>query len=321
MAEPTYFVKIRGRVIGPFGSDRMAQMVRQGNLSRIHQISLDGKSWQTASEFPQFFQSAVVPTPVANSQPTARQPDNVSADMEIGFATAEQNSEGGDNEQWYYGINDQSTGPVSRSMIVQLLSTGQLSQSDMLWQSGMSDWKPVKNFSAFAGIVGKRKNSAASMRESGFSTEHSDELPSVENIAYGSKKGSIDSELKLILGNSTPWIYCICVGLYLTATFYFYFSITDFVNEIRKPDAPILIRPFVMLSQMAVAIAAAILLHFYANASRQFATTGNRKVLVLAVRRLRRFWLLVAIIMLATTITWAIAMLIFAGVFWKLPTV
>jgi len=50
-----YFVRIRGRVQGPFDLEKLQQMVRRGRLSRIHELSSDRKSWCSAAENPELF--------------------------------------------------------------------------------------------------------------------------------------------------------------------------------------------------------------------------------------------------------------------------
>jgi len=51
-----------------------------------------------------------------------------------------------DNTQWFYAKAGQQLGPVAREQLTQLLVSGQLSDSDLIWAEGMTDWKPAGQF-------------------------------------------------------------------------------------------------------------------------------------------------------------------------------
>jgi len=69
-----FFIRLRGRVEGPFEWDQLAPMVARGRVSRLHELSKDGKRWQRATEWPGLFDgrddtSATRPDP---GQPATR---------------------------------------------------------------------------------------------------------------------------------------------------------------------------------------------------------------------------------------------------------
>jgi len=45
--------------------------------------------------------------------------------------------------EWYYYQSDTRYGPVESEQIQQLLGTGQLRPSDLVWRNGMSGWSPI----------------------------------------------------------------------------------------------------------------------------------------------------------------------------------
>jgi len=47
------------------------------------------------------------------------------------------------SEEWHYTVGGQQGGPVSTAQLKQLASSGQLSQTDMVWKQGMADWVPA----------------------------------------------------------------------------------------------------------------------------------------------------------------------------------
>ena len=43
-------------------------------------------------------------------------------------------------EQWYYAQQGQRKGPVSEEQIRQLMSSGQIQPTDLVWKQGMAQW-------------------------------------------------------------------------------------------------------------------------------------------------------------------------------------
>lgn len=58
MAE-NYYVRIRGKVKGPYTADKIIQQVRRKRVGRHHEISEDGVTWQKAGDFSEFFEAEV----------------------------------------------------------------------------------------------------------------------------------------------------------------------------------------------------------------------------------------------------------------------
>jgi hypothetical protein len=45
--------------------------------------------------------------------------------------------------QWYFSKNGSQLGPVEQSELLTKISSGDISQTDMVWREGMGDWQPV----------------------------------------------------------------------------------------------------------------------------------------------------------------------------------
>ncbi len=58
MSDKVYYLRIRGRVTGPFGADELQRMANMGTLSRAHEVSADGQTWQSANRLEQLFHAA-----------------------------------------------------------------------------------------------------------------------------------------------------------------------------------------------------------------------------------------------------------------------
>lgn len=151
MSDQTYYVRMHGRVLGPFLLPRLQAMSQAGKVNHSHEISTDGNRWLKASAFPEVFQSA---TPVA-PQPTTEEVElapitaanpkvaKTVSDVDPSFVeeqAANQNKRPPGQIQWYYATQDEPEGPVTRSEIVARIAAGDLVRSDMVWQAQMNDW-------------------------------------------------------------------------------------------------------------------------------------------------------------------------------------
>lgn len=50
MSDGRWFVRFAGRRSGPFDAERLRTMARRGTLTRMHSVSVDGRSWTPATE-------------------------------------------------------------------------------------------------------------------------------------------------------------------------------------------------------------------------------------------------------------------------------
>lgn len=127
-AASAMYVKIRGRAHGPLSMDKLREMVRKGQLSRIHQISDDGQSWRAAGELAELFETSV---PAAG---------NVAHSSRSASAPAQPNE--GDRV-WYYNSGQQAVGPVTLAELRAMVPSGTLQPSNLVWREGQADWSPA----------------------------------------------------------------------------------------------------------------------------------------------------------------------------------
>jgi GYF domain 2 len=67
------------------------------------------------------------------------------------------------SEDWYYVANGQKQGPINRETIKDWISSGQLSQDDLVWKTGMAEWSVVqqsdlRTFDEFSPMSGAQVN-------------------------------------------------------------------------------------------------------------------------------------------------------------------
>ena len=54
---------------------------------------------------------------------------------------------------WYYTRGTERVGPLELDALKQLLATGQVSSTEMVWTEGMTEWVPATGVAALAGSV------------------------------------------------------------------------------------------------------------------------------------------------------------------------
>lgn len=117
MSEEQYFLRLRGKVRGPFTADQLRRMQHRGQFSKLHQVSTDKKEWEPAENLNLLIQNtSTASTQVAESADAA------------------------DSAEWHYTDDGQQQGPVPTETLRQMLNSGQLSDETMVWRTGWSDW-------------------------------------------------------------------------------------------------------------------------------------------------------------------------------------
>jgi len=131
-----WFVRIRGKVIGPFGLDQLQSLRDRGRLQQEHEVSRDRRTWEPAANLAGVFAAA----------PAAGADGGFSLSPEPAAAPA-----GDGVAAWYYARNNVEHGPVSWSALKQMGASGELGPDDRVWKGGMAEWEPA---SEIAGLFG-----------------------------------------------------------------------------------------------------------------------------------------------------------------------
>ncbi|HEX6987543.1 MAG TPA: GYF domain-containing protein [Planctomycetaceae bacterium] len=134
----TYYLRSRGKVLGPFPLDRLQVMKSRGQLGRTHQVSTDRQTWVAAGALPELF--AAPPGP-ASFDSADIEPAESSAG--VGTPSAQTNGPATPAAAWFYHVGGQQFGPTSAAELRRMLSTGGLASSDMVWREGMESWVAI----------------------------------------------------------------------------------------------------------------------------------------------------------------------------------
>ena len=134
MSKAKYYVRFKGRTLGPFEESKLRDMISRGQVTRLHEISTDGLSWQTAEQRSELFSSE-------------EQQETIEATVveePSGDTQSEKNADKfPQTNTWYAHINGSNEGPVSESQLLVWKRNAQLTRDTLVWQEGMSDWQPA----------------------------------------------------------------------------------------------------------------------------------------------------------------------------------
>jgi hypothetical protein len=142
-----YYVRVRGKIHGPFDVEKLKKLHARGQFSRAHEVSQDKRSWQPAGTLPEIF---------APEFGVAQAGDNVflptEVDEEVAAPVATSAPPGA--AKWYYSVGDERHGPVTLMDLRQLVLNGQVTAHDLVWKEGLEDWVTLGNQPEFQQQLG-----------------------------------------------------------------------------------------------------------------------------------------------------------------------
>lgn len=140
------YVRFRGRTLGPLTAQKVHDLIRRGQITRVHELSGDGLSWSKAEEFGDFFAVPRAETTKAeqtatNSSESVR---HSAGQIESGLSVNAQTSVEPAVE-WYAHVNGENQGPISLDQLRQWKESGRVQAQTLVWQSGLDSWQPAED--------------------------------------------------------------------------------------------------------------------------------------------------------------------------------
>ena len=135
-----WYVRTRGRVLGPFDRSQLASMRDRGQLSQDQEISQDRRSWIKAAELPAIDSRA--------EEAPAQQPAAADTEWPV-FALADEPAAGvvaatgATGSTWYVARGDTQQGPLSVADLRGLINAKEIGPTSLVWKEGMPNWVPV----------------------------------------------------------------------------------------------------------------------------------------------------------------------------------
>ena len=282
------YVRIKGRVQGPFDLETLQGMVQRGQLSRIHQVSEDGEIWKKSTEYAELFKSNSRGSSGVHVEQSPQESTTNQSPQVTQGPTAPQ----APDAEWHVEENGTPAGPYSIAELRKLFRSGKFEPYNLVWREGMSDWVPADTVD---GLV-----SAAA-----FVAKHSG-----SQTAQPKQSDAVDPQTISILNDSRGWIILCAVVLVIGAISQFVAAFTFLVQGIRQDVNILIISALGIFSSAIVNAFWAWLMFSYSSSLLKLRIDGNTSSLHFAARRLNRIWTFVGTVTLLTIILGVIAFIL-----------
>jgi len=153
-SESSYFIRIRGRVLGPYTLKQLNTLRVRGQFSQSSEISPDGQKWESAATLELFSSSAK-----KSIQRTADiADDSQQSSPNVGTSTVPTTPANG-SATWHYSVEDEQLGPVPLAELQEMIAVGSLSLNDLVWKGGMPEWIRASEVPELNQILSPRRRS------------------------------------------------------------------------------------------------------------------------------------------------------------------
>lgn len=296
MSYERVYVRFKGKTLGPLPPQKIRDLIRRGQITRLHELSGDGVTWRRAEEVPELFQSTAPKasaSPGTNSAggPSQAPSAKVAAEERSPDALSSQPRTGELPEatvQWYIHANGANLGPFSSPEMVRRIETGEMQRDVLVWRAGYDSWRAAEESfpDHFGGSIG--------------SVTPGDRYGTTVIQASGS--GEVPG-LPDRLACQRGWTLFIGISTSVFAALGTLYFVVVMVVGAEQNWAPFegsgkVIYGLCGLSFCGVLTAGAILLLRYAAAIKMRTLMGDPATAAVAIGRLTSFWRFVGITML-----------------------
>jgi hypothetical protein len=131
MSDKRYYVRIRGKVLGPFSQSQLRALRDRGQFHSYHEVSEDRQSWASAAQLAEIF--------IKTSEPANPRNDVRDAPQQKSSTRPVETSDG-----WYYVDSaGRQHGPVDLNRLLALRASGTISNNTRIWCRGLDEWRPL----------------------------------------------------------------------------------------------------------------------------------------------------------------------------------
>jgi len=131
-AHKYYYIRVRGRVLGPFDVDQLRNLRARGQFGRANEVSTDLQTWQSAATVEHLFGGSATSRTRSTPDEAAGAKSNTSSPPSRSMTPV-----------WYYAVGDEQCGPVTLLELRSMVASSQLTSDDFIWKEGMPDWLPI----------------------------------------------------------------------------------------------------------------------------------------------------------------------------------
>ena len=142
----TIYLRWRGEVTGPFGQEEVTAQLQGGKISKHHQVSADGQTWEPISEVEAFRATcrpppaAPAPAPVSNQAPAAEVQPAESDAGGLRIAYRDPTAKPATPAIWYVAREEGVEGPFTEQDLREQKARRQLDERSLLCRENEQVW-------------------------------------------------------------------------------------------------------------------------------------------------------------------------------------
>lgn len=282
-----FYVRIRGRVQGPYQPSQVRVLVQKGQLGRFHEISSDNVTWNKVADYPE-----LLTAPARGRRRVVTAAKHIIVRMVVGGvcalgrivnrrplrlnSAAGIDSDPGPAGGYFYGLQGVKHGPVSRQQLRQLYLTMQLAPATPVWREGLAEWLTLATLPEFVGLGANPSAIPQQQHQPGYIANS----PATENA---------NSQLISSLLASRIWVLFIVIFGYVSLVLHTVVVVINLAG-ISRLGSPIFV-PFLLYVLLAMPVLiCAIACHLFwwdLSSLNAHKTEGN---LIKATRSSARCW-------------------------------
>ncbi len=203
MADDTFYMRVRGKVSGPFDIPTLQKLVRRGALSRIHEVSGDRITWTHAGEYEDLFPSTVH---VPHARPQQAEEEPIELSLEHTQTAPSPPPSGTGQALYFYTQRGSTVGPVPMPVLRTLVENGTLRMTDLVWRENAETGAPAGQMPALAPLFGASPPAYASPGRFADDATPEQTLRAMTAATGQSRIAGIATGVMLLLLLNLPWL-------------------------------------------------------------------------------------------------------------------
>ncbi len=272
-----YYVRFKGKRIGPLDEQRVELLLSRGQLTAHHEISDTEGVWQRIGQWQES---------QATGEATGNEP-NAGSDDPAAKGTRHSESDDGlpptsgavaaASDQWHVAFDGEQSGPYSEAKVGEMIRDGQIVSRSQVWRSGMDQWRNAED--VFPGAI-----------------RASHQIPRDDPVDAGDVAANMPQIVVDSFAARRVWVTTVCVFAYTLSLEMFAVAVLLIIVIAKKiiPDGPVIFLPVMTVSAFVLAVlllAIAIHLTRLSSAMNVFVTHGTATGYRSLARHENRMWL------------------------------
>ncbi len=273
-----YYIRLRGRVQGPFDAEKLRQLARRGQFSRMHEVSPDGQQWSPASQQPELFAPAAVPVAANSAAATPTAVDSWRGGGPSSTAAAAPSTQ----DSWYFVTAGKEQGPIEFSALQEHFVSRRLAPETEVWRTGMVEWVPANTVPGLVPVP------AASAQPTVVVNTTSQPTPRTE----------LEPFLLRTLAASRPWVIFISVIGFIYAALMFGSGLVLVIVASRVGAPPGTVAGITNMVMGIVVFTGSWMLMNHAGWINMVERTRQEETLRSCLEALKNFWVYAGIVLI-----------------------